>query len=245
MCQRGMLDLGDQCRYLSGLCSCLEHLHAIGVVHGDLALANILVSRACDAIMGDFGAAVAADSMLRSGGGEIATLYVRAPERLLLVKEEAAREADLWALGVIAVALSTGSIPTLRDSSSLLARLNYDLPEQDANVLAVFAGQVQLVGEVSAGEADYFGRPGCSYLWGGKCQEVLAAAVSEKRSFAGEWGSDLATRLAGVPRLRPLGGDASAAYAVAVRVLRWDHAKRVQAADLAAVLRGCRAVAAA
>ena len=84
----------------------MAHLHAIGIIHGDLSLKNCLVRNwAC--VICDPGAAHSTESFLLGAGEEITTAFVRAPERFL-GEPLSTSAVDAWACGVIAWCLATG-----------------------------------------------------------------------------------------------------------------------------------------
>ena len=89
----------------------IRHLHGLNVVHGDLSLKKIFVSEDHSCRIGDFGSARSAHDFVARPGKEITTLYVRAPEKLL--GGATSRPIDMWAMGVIAMALLVGEVPWL------------------------------------------------------------------------------------------------------------------------------------
>ena len=86
-------------------------MHGLDFVHGDLSLKNVLVDRHGDACVCDMGAVFCVRTGLCSCQDVRTTAYVRAPESWLGAPMRAA--ADVWALGVIALALFSGKIPWL------------------------------------------------------------------------------------------------------------------------------------
>jgi len=109
-------DLGAPChrtpapaqrrRLMGGVASGLAHVHALHLMHRDLKPANILVSRAGEAKLADFGLARTwtpgrAYTLL------VCTRWYRAPE-LLLLDQQYSQAVDVWALGLILIELATG-----------------------------------------------------------------------------------------------------------------------------------------
>jgi serine/threonine-protein kinase len=90
----------------------LEHAHAAGVVHRDLKPENILLGDKEQALIADFGLAVAlprAHSLLTQAGTLLGTPNYIAPELLLRGKPTPA--VDVYALGVILFELLAGGPP--------------------------------------------------------------------------------------------------------------------------------------
>ncbi|MBM3760241.1 MAG: tetratricopeptide repeat protein [Acidobacteria bacterium] len=92
------------------LCAGLEQAHRQGVIHGDLKLANVLLTKEKRAVLTDFGLARFAEPdgsriLSRHGG----TADYMAPE--LLIGEQASVASDVYAMGVLLHALLTGSTP--------------------------------------------------------------------------------------------------------------------------------------
>ena len=90
----------------------LEHAHAAGVVHRDLKPENILLGDREQALIADFGLAVAlprAHSLLTQAGTLLGTPNYIAPELLLRGKPSPA--VDVYALGVILFELLAGGPP--------------------------------------------------------------------------------------------------------------------------------------
>jgi signal transduction histidine kinase/DNA-binding response OmpR family regulator/tetratricopeptide (TPR) repeat protein len=87
------------------LCRALHYLHARGVIHGDLTPANVLVSADGRVTLVDFGLASDADQGIRRRVG--GTPGYIAPE--LLTGRQVDHRVDLYALGVMLLALLTGA----------------------------------------------------------------------------------------------------------------------------------------
>ncbi|HVE91709.1 MAG TPA: protein kinase, partial [Actinomycetota bacterium] len=85
----------EEClRRVDEVAAALDHLHAHGLVHGDVKPANVVVARDGQAVLVDIGS-----------GGSAATPGYRAPER------ERTPAADVFALAVTAAVLLTGAVP--------------------------------------------------------------------------------------------------------------------------------------
>ncbi|KAJ2887861.1 hypothetical protein IWW38_005051, partial [Coemansia aciculifera] len=98
----------SEARYaMRQITAAVAHLHAHGVLHRDLKLANILLTRAMDIRIADFGLATWV------GQVEPTTMcgtpsYI-SPE--IIARHPYGLEADVWALGCLLVTLLTGSQP--------------------------------------------------------------------------------------------------------------------------------------
>jgi len=107
----------------------LEAIHARGTVHRDLKPANVLLGRAGEVKIADFGIAIeAASDGLTRPGTTLGTPPYIAPEQLL--GERADARSDLFALGVVLYELLAG-VPPYRDTAAgemqaLLVRLQHE-----------------------------------------------------------------------------------------------------------------------
>ena len=116
--QAGLADRGYLLSLCRGVCTGVAHLHSLGVVHGNLSLENVLVCGRLAAI-GDFGAAHVPGGPLTPDTDESAP-YIRAPERIF-GGEPVTQAADVWAAGVLAMALATGRVPWFRPGATIRA----------------------------------------------------------------------------------------------------------------------------
>ncbi|MFO0847842.1 MAG: serine/threonine-protein kinase [Gemmataceae bacterium] len=89
----------------------VHHAHQCGVVHRDLKPANILMAKAGDPRVTDFGLARRLDgaSTLAPAGGLVGTLAYMAPEQAAGKPGQVGPAADIYALGVILKELVTGA----------------------------------------------------------------------------------------------------------------------------------------
>ena len=96
--------------FIAQVVSGVAHLHSLDIVHSDLSMANILVG-GCEPSLriADFGGAMDAANMVLKAGAVITTEYARAPEIFLGTRRPTVG-IDLWALGVVSVALLVGSL---------------------------------------------------------------------------------------------------------------------------------------
>lgn len=102
----------DVLKVLEELADALEHLHGLGLRHGDVKPENILVRkdtrRQLDLVFTDFGlAAVVEHTIVHSDDYRRSVLY-SAPEQLTGVQTKA---SDIWGLGVVVLELLLGRHP--------------------------------------------------------------------------------------------------------------------------------------
>ena len=111
---------------LRQVAAAVGHVHDVGLVHTDLSMANMLVSSGKASALShaseghlvrlaDFGGAVSAVGALLPEHRTITTEYARAPETLLGDKQPT-QAVDMWALGVVTMALTCGSLVFYRRS---------------------------------------------------------------------------------------------------------------------------------
>ena len=97
-------------RLISGIGSGLDALHGAGLVHRDIKPSNILIDRAGQALLTDFGIAKGrAYTVLTRPGQALGTLDYMAPE--LVRGEPATPASDIYALGCVIFECLTGAPP--------------------------------------------------------------------------------------------------------------------------------------
>lgn len=106
----GMLDLPAIRRILLGILRGLAAAHRRGVVHRDIKPANIFFDATGGVKVGDFGIAHMMDAASTLTGAMIGTLAYIAPEQITAMGTPTAA-TDLYAVGVVAHRLLTGSLP--------------------------------------------------------------------------------------------------------------------------------------
>ena len=103
----------------------LEEIHAHGIVHRDLKPANILLGRAGEVKIADFGIALdASASTLTQTGQSMGTPLYMSPEQLRGARVDS--RSDLFSLGVVLYQMLTGERPFAQESTEgegLVARI--------------------------------------------------------------------------------------------------------------------------
>ncbi|KIW30979.1 uncharacterized protein PV07_02664 [Cladophialophora immunda] len=97
----------------------VEHMHALGIAHGDLKLENVLLTADGRPKLIDFGAATFSGCPTETPGsadavnvvpGDYGTTAYMPPDVFTQLEFDKAK-ADVWALGVLFFAMMTGSVP--------------------------------------------------------------------------------------------------------------------------------------
>lgn len=113
MIKRGRFGLGSTVRVLSLLCYALEHAHKV-TIHRDLSPENVMVTKAGNIKLLDFGLAKLndADGALTRVGVSLGKLHYGAPEQRADAKNVDHR-ADLFSLGVMFFEMLAGELPEI------------------------------------------------------------------------------------------------------------------------------------
>jgi len=112
---RGRLKEHVARKFVRGIVSALDYTHRSSIVHRDLKIENVLVSKSGRVKIIDYGLSnmYSPDAFLKTFCG---SLYFAAPE-LLSSREYIGPELDVWSLGVIVYVLVVGKVPF--DSTSM------------------------------------------------------------------------------------------------------------------------------
>jgi eukaryotic-like serine/threonine-protein kinase len=109
LAQDASYDLREVGEIIGQLLDALGHAHAAGVVHRDVKPSNIMINKDGDIKISDFGIAHTETSDLTQHGDVLGTPHYMAPEQFLGLRIGV--PADLYAVGVIAYGLLTGTKP--------------------------------------------------------------------------------------------------------------------------------------
>ena len=124
---RGNLAPRQAVEIAASVCDALHVAHAKGLVHRDVKPENILLNRAGEVKVADFGIAIVADADRTSPGGMIpGTLRYLSPEQARGLDATAA--SDLWAAGAVLSELLTGLPPLQGAGGELLQRRAHEPP---------------------------------------------------------------------------------------------------------------------
>jgi tetratricopeptide (TPR) repeat protein/tRNA A-37 threonylcarbamoyl transferase component Bud32 len=106
----GQLSVGKTVSIIAQVCEGLAEAHRLGVVHRDLKPQNIMIDKAGNAKIMDFGIARSVKAKgLTEAGVMIGTPEYMSPEQV--DGQEADQRADIYALGIILFELLTGRVP--------------------------------------------------------------------------------------------------------------------------------------
>ncbi|KAJ2794542.1 hypothetical protein H4R20_006189, partial [Coemansia guatemalensis] len=103
------VDESEARRIVGQVAAAMAYLHAGGVLHRDLKLANILLTDTGDVRVADFGLATSVGAGLAEPATVCGTPSYLAPE--MLARRAYGFEADVWALGCLLLTLLTGLQP--------------------------------------------------------------------------------------------------------------------------------------
>jgi tRNA A-37 threonylcarbamoyl transferase component Bud32 len=135
LAREGELPIGETVRILRDVVSALAYAHGCGVVHRDVKPDNVLLSGGV-AVVTDFGVAKAVSASTDAGATGLTSLGVALGTPAYMAPEQATanpqtdHRADIYALGVVAYELLTGSQPfTGRSPQAVLAAHVVEDPE--------------------------------------------------------------------------------------------------------------------
>jgi len=152
--RRNVPSPSDRLELVTRICDAVHHAHQKGVIHRDLKPSNILVDLTGQPKILDFGVARATDSdmqvtTLQTDVGQIiGTLQYMSPEQVAGSPDDLDTRSDVYALGVIAYELLSGSAPyNLKDRMILEAArvISEEEPTRLSAVSRSFRGDVETI----------------------------------------------------------------------------------------------------
>ena len=165
----------DAMRWLEQAGRALDYAHSRGVVHRDVKPGNLLLDRADNVHVADFGIASAAwMPSLTVSGTILGTAGYLAPEQAL--GEPTSSASDRYALAVVAYELLTGSRPFAREAPTAEAQAHVAEPVPSASARGNLPPEVDRV-----------------------FQRALAKRPEQRYATCADFVSDLRTALAGAP----------------------------------------------
>ena len=113
--KQGRISAEETARIAKALLKALDAAHTAGIVHRDVKPANVMLTRAGEVLLADFGIAVhRTDTAMTASGAVIGSLEYLAPERLRGQNNGTA--GDLFSLGVVLYRCVEGVPPFRRDT---------------------------------------------------------------------------------------------------------------------------------
>jgi hypothetical protein len=136
---RKRLPLDEALPLLRQLAAALDHAHAHGVVHRDVKPGNVLLETGAGGgtrvVLTDFGIAKVAGGTVLTGGSVLGTVAYMSPEQIRGAHAVDHR-ADVYALGVVAYEMLTGSHPFPGRTSTAMMLAQLHRPPSDPRTIA-------------------------------------------------------------------------------------------------------------
>ncbi|MBI3162902.1 MAG: serine/threonine protein kinase [Chloroflexi bacterium] len=130
--------LPDTVNLLRGVADALDYAHQNGLVHRDVKPSNVMMDSSTSprrVVLTDFGIAKISDAHTRiTNTGMVGTFDYIAPEQIQASAEVDGR-ADIYALGVMAYQMLTGTLPFERPNTGALLLAHLNSPAPDAREL--------------------------------------------------------------------------------------------------------------
>ena len=136
--QEKQITLPNTVAMLRGVANALDYAHRHGLVHRDIKPSNVMLDSStipARVVLTDFGIAKITDAHTRiTNTGMLGTFDYIAPEQIQASAEVDSR-ADIYALGVMAYQMLTGSLPFERPNTGALLLAHLNAPPPDAREL--------------------------------------------------------------------------------------------------------------
>ena len=132
--QNGALPLRPALEIFNSGLRGFEHAHQRGVIHRDIKPSNLMLTRAGEVKITDFGIArVAGGGKLTQTGKLIGTLEYMSPEQVQGQEQDA--RSDIYSLGILLFELVTGKMPWTATSDFDIMRSHLEVPAPPARSL--------------------------------------------------------------------------------------------------------------
>ncbi|MBI0071711.1 PASTA domain-containing protein [Bifidobacterium sp. W8115] len=172
MARQGVYPLKETLRIVGEILDGLASAHRAGVIHRDIKPENILINDRGHVEITDFGLArAAAQATLSSTGMLMGTAAYLAPETI--ENNEASPQSDLYAVGIIAYEMLTGTVPFASDNpvTIVFKHVHEDVPSLARVCPGIDPSVAALVSEMTDRSPEH--RPDDA----GKAQESLRKVV--------------------------------------------------------------------